>query len=31
MNRKIIELKQLSKNFGEQQVLKGIDLNIYEN
>lgn len=31
MENKIIELKQLSKNFGEQQVLKGIDLNIYEN
>ena len=31
MNNKIIELKHLSKNFGEQQVLKGIDLNIYEN
>lgn len=27
----IIELKNVTKNFGEQQVLKGIDLNIYEN
>ena len=27
----IIELKNITKNFGEQQVLKGIDLNIYEN
>ena len=31
MGNKIIELKGLTKNFGEQQVLKGIDLNIYEN
>ena len=31
MNEPIIELKNLTKNFGEQQVLKGIDLNIYEN
>ncbi len=31
MANKLIELKNLSKNFGEQQVLKGIDLNIYEN
>lgn len=31
MSKTIIELKNLSKNFGEQQVLKGIDLNIYEN
>ncbi len=31
MNNKIIELKNLSKNFDEQQVLKGINLNIYEN
>lgn len=31
MGNKIIELKNLTKNFGEQQVLKGIDLNIYEN
>ena len=30
-SNKIIELKHLTKNFGEQQVLKGIDLNIYEN
>lgn len=29
--KKIIELKNLSKNFGDNQVLKGIDLNIYEN
>ena len=26
-----IELKNISKNFEDQQVLKGIDLNIYEN
>ena len=31
MNNKIIELKSLTKNFDDQQVLKGIDLNIYEN
>ncbi len=31
MGNKIIELKGVTKNFGEQQVLKGIDLNIYEN
>ena len=31
MSKAIIELKNLSKNFGDQQVLKGIDLNIYEN
>lgn len=31
MSDKIIELKNITKNFGEQQVLKGIDLNIYEN
>lgn len=31
MEKKIIELKNLSKNFGDNQVLKGIDLNIYEN
>lgn len=31
MGKKIIELKNLSKNFGDNQVLKGIDLNIYEN
>ena len=29
--KKLIELKNLTKNFDEQQVLKGIDLNIYEN
>lgn len=27
----LIELKGLTKNFGDQQVLKGIDLNIHEN
>ena len=31
MSEVLIELKGLSKNFGEQQVLKGIDLNIHEN
>lgn len=31
MGKKIIELKNLSKNFGDNQVLKSIDLNIYEN
>ena len=31
MSNKIIELKGLTKNFDDQQVLKGIDLNIYEN
>ena len=31
MGKKIIELKNLSKNFGDKQVLKGIVLNIYEN
>ena len=31
MEKKIIELKNISKNFEDQQVLKGIDLNIYEN
>lgn len=31
MGKKIIELENLSKNFGDNQVLKGIDLNIYEN
>lgn len=31
MANKLIELKALTKNFEEQQVLKGIDLNIYEN
>ena len=31
MSDVIIELKGLSKNFGDQQVLKGIDLNIHEN
>ena len=31
MEKKIIELKNISKSFEDQQVLKGIDLNIYEN
>ena len=31
MEKKIIELKNINKNFEDQQVLKGIDLNIYEN
>lgn len=31
MEKKIIELKNISKNFEDKQVLKGIDLNIYEN
>ena len=31
MEKKIIELKNISKNLEDQQVLKGIDLNIYEN
>lgn len=31
MSEVLIELKGLSKNFGDQQVLKGIDLNIREN
>ena len=31
MEKKIIELKNISQNFEDQQVLKGIDLNIYEN
>ena len=31
MGKKIIDLKNLSKKFGDNQVLKGIDLNIYEN
>ena len=31
MEKKIIELKNISKYFEDQQVLKGIDLNIYEN
>lgn len=30
MSNTIIELKNLTKNFEDQQVLKGIDLNIYE-
>ena len=28
---KLIELKSLTKNYGEQQVLRGIDLDIHEN
>ncbi len=31
MKNKIIELKNLTHNFGDQQVLKGINLNIYQN
>lgn len=31
MSNVLIELKGLAKNFGDQQVLKGIDLNIHEN
>ena len=31
MSNVLIELKGLTKNFEDQQVLKGIDLNIYEN
>ena len=31
MKNKLIELKELSKNFDDQQVLRGIDLDIYEN
>ena len=31
MEKKIIELQNITKNFEDQQVLKGIDLNIYEN
>ena len=30
-DKPIIELKDISKNFGEQQVLRGINLDIYEN
>lgn len=30
-NDTIIELKQVTKNFGEQQVLRGIDLSIHRN
>ena len=29
--RKLIELKELTKNFDDQQVLRGINLDIYEN
>ena len=28
---KLIELKNLTKNFDDQQVLRGINLDIYEN
>ena len=31
MKNKLIELKELTKNFDDQQVLKGINLDIYEN
>ena len=31
MSNKIIELKGITKTFDDQQVLKGIDLNIYGN
>ena len=31
MNNKIIELKNITKSFDKHQVLKGIDLTIYEN
>ena len=31
MSNVLIELKSLTKNFEDQQVLKGIDLNIHEN
>lgn len=31
MNNTIIELKGVTKNFGDEQVLKGIDLKIHEN
>lgn len=31
MEKKIIELKNISKNFEDRRILKGIDLNIYEN
>ena len=30
-NKPIIELRDISKNFGDQQVLRGINLDIYEN
>ena len=30
MEKKIIELKNIRNNFEDQQVLKGIDLKIYE-
>ena len=30
-SKPIIELRDISKNFGEQQVLRGINLDIYEN
>ncbi|MDO4519986.1 MAG: ABC transporter ATP-binding protein [Eubacteriales bacterium] len=31
MGNKLIEIKDLTKNFSDQQVLKGINLDIYEN
>ena len=31
MSNKLIELKNLTKNFDDQQVLRGINLDIYEN
>lgn len=31
MGNCIIELRGITKNFDDQQVLRGIDLNIYEN
>ena len=31
MKNKLIELKDLTKNFDDQQVLRGINLDIYEN
>ena len=31
MKNKLIELKELTKNFDDQQVLRGINLDIYEN
>ncbi|MDD6539667.1 MAG: ABC transporter ATP-binding protein [Firmicutes bacterium] len=30
-NKPLIELRDISKNFGDQQVLRGINLDIYEN
>ena len=31
MSNKLIELKNLTKNFDDQQVLRGINLDIHEN